>query len=131
MWRSGGCPLLRLDLEPTERCNAFDACPRLHVARGWRERACPTCKALPGEECTTPSGRTAAHIHEARLRPGRHELLRRGDVWEELERQGASIAVVPFWGRAGRGGETEGIELSRINGDDLVDVERWTGRDEP
>jgi hypothetical protein len=104
--------------------------PRLHVARGWRERVCPTCKVRAGEDCTTPSGRVAAHIHEARLPPGKHEMLRREDVWEELKQRGASIAVVPFWGRAGRGGETERIQLSRVDGDELVDVERWTGRDE-
>jgi hypothetical protein len=38
--------------------------------------------------------------------------------------------VVPFCGRAGRGGETERIRLSRLDGDAVVDVERWTGRDE-
>jgi len=31
----------------------------LHIARGWRERACPTCKALPDDPCRTPSGRDA------------------------------------------------------------------------
>jgi hypothetical protein len=38
--------------------------------------------------------------------------------------------VVAFCGRAGRGGETERIRLSRLEGDELVDIERWTGRDE-
>ena len=45
-------------------------------------------------------------------------------------RRGAIIATVPFSGRAGRGGTVERIVLSRVQGDELVDVERWTGRDE-
>jgi hypothetical protein len=48
----------------------------------------------------------------------------------ELERRGATVAVVPFSGRAGRGGTTETITLSGFAGDELVDVERWSGRDE-
>lgn len=81
--------------------------------------------------CSTPSGREASGIHEARLRPGGHELVSVADVWTELEHRGAAIAVVPFWGRAGRGGETDRIRLSRVDGDQLVDVESWTGgRDE-
>ena len=40
------------------------------------------------------------------------------------------IAVVPFSGRAGEGGRTGTITLSRVEGDELVDVERWSGRDE-
>jgi hypothetical protein len=51
-------------------------------------------------------------------------------VWEELERRGATMAVVPFSGRAGRGGKTGTITLSRQEGDEFVDVERWSGRDE-
>ena len=49
---------------------------------------------------------------------------------QELERRGDAIAVVPFSGRAGRGGHTDRIVFSRIDGDQLVDIERWTGRDE-
>jgi hypothetical protein len=51
-------------------------------------------------------------------------------VWDELERRGATIATVPFSGRAGRGGSTDVIVLSRREGDELVDVERWHSRDE-
>jgi hypothetical protein len=51
-------------------------------------------------------------------------------VWDELERRGATIAVVPFSGRAGRGGRVGTIVLSRLDAGELVDVERWTGRDE-
>ena len=40
--------------------------------------------------------------HEARLRPGRRELLSGEAVWRELEARGATIATVPFSGRAGR-----------------------------
>lgn len=102
----------------------------LHVARGWRARACPKCNAGPGEACCTPSGREASCIHEARLRPGRRELLSGEPVWRELEARGATIAAVPFSGRAGRGGRIDRIVLSRVNGDELIDVEGWSGRDE-
>jgi hypothetical protein len=95
---------------------------------GWRER--PTCRALPGDPCRTPSGREASRPHAARLRPGRRELAGREAVWEELERRGATVAVVPFSGCAGRGGPTETIMLSRLEGQEVVDVERWSGRDE-
>jgi hypothetical protein len=51
-------------------------------------------------------------------------------VWEELERRGATVAVVPFWGRAGSGGRTDTTKLLRLEGGELLDVERWTYRDE-
>jgi hypothetical protein len=51
-------------------------------------------------------------------------------VWEELERRGVTVAVVPFWGRAGSGGRTDTIKLLRLEDGKLVDVERWTSRDE-
>ena len=50
-------------------------------------------------------------------------------MWEELQRRAAMIAVVPFTGRAGLGGTTGIITISRLEGDELVDVERWTSRD--
>jgi hypothetical protein len=51
-------------------------------------------------------------------------------VWEELERRAATLAVVPFSGRAGDGGRTGTITLSLAVAGELVDVERWSGRDE-
>ena len=42
----------------------------------------------------------------------------------------ATIATVSFSGRAGRGGRTDRIVLSRLDRDELVDVERLTRRDE-
>jgi hypothetical protein len=69
-------------------------------------------------------------VHSARLRPARWELVWRPAIWEDLERRGAAVAVVPFAGRAGRGGETGLIRLSRVENDKLVDVELWTSRDE-
>jgi hypothetical protein len=52
-------------------------------------------------------------------------------VWEELAQRGATIALVEFSGRGGRGGRTGAITLCRNEGDQLVNVERWTvGRDE-
>ena len=77
--------------------------------------------ALRPRGIANPRGATA---------PGRYELLARDDVWAELERCGATIATVPFSGRAGRIGSVERILLSRVQGDELVDVERWSGRDE-
>jgi hypothetical protein len=52
-------------------------------------------------------------------------------VWDELARRDVAVALVPFWGRAGRGGETGTIRLCRLEVEQLVDVECWSGgRDE-
>jgi hypothetical protein len=51
-------------------------------------------------------------------------------VWQELELRGATMALVLFSGRAGRGGLIDRIVLIRSESEGLVDVERWTGRDE-
>ena len=56
--------------------------------------------------------------------------MQRAAVWEELERQGATSAIVSFCGRAGRGGSTEKITLLRLEGDQLIEVERCSGLDE-
>ncbi len=126
-WLDEWCPYC--SAAPGSRCrqHRYSARKRLspaltmHAARGWRERACPSCKALSGEPCHTPSGRVASRPHAARLYPGRGELAARQAVWEELERRGATIAVVPFSGRAGDGGTTGTITLSRFRG-------RWARR---
>jgi hypothetical protein len=57
-------------------------------------------------------------------------MLSREDVWTELVERGASIAVVPFRGQAGRGGRTGRIVLLRGAADALTEVESWTSRDE-
>ena len=133
-WLEEWCPDCRAS--PGTRCrlpwfsSTRRASPWLHIARGWRARPCPTCKAQPGEPCRTPSGREASKPHVARLRVGRFELVRREDVWAGLERRGATVATVPFSGRAGLGGTVGTITLSRVDGGELVDAERWSGRDE-
>ena len=124
-WLEEWCPTCRV--APGARCrNPYARKTRtpthLHVARGWRARACPKCKALPGEPCRTPSGREASRTHQARLRPGRNELLFGESVWRELEARGATIATVPFSGRAGRGGRIDRLALSRLEGEELVDI---------
>jgi cobalamin biosynthesis protein CobT len=63
------------------------------------------------------------------LRQGRRELLSGDAVWQELERRGATIATVLFSGRAGRGGRIERIVLTPADGDEPIDIERWTSRD--
>jgi hypothetical protein len=133
LWLEQWCPTCRV--APGARCRVpfaskTRAPTRLHIARGWRARSCPTCKAPAGEPCRTPSGREAYRTHEARLRPGRWELRSSQAVWDELEKRRATAAVVAFSGRAGRGGRVDRIVLSRLDGDELVDVELWTGRDE-
>ena len=134
LWLDEWCPTCRAAPSARRRlpwgCRTTAKPSALHIARGWRARPCPKCKAAPGECCRTPSGREASRIHEARLRPERYELLARDDVWAELERRGAMIATVPFSGRAGRAGSVDRIVLSRVQGNELVDVERWSGRDE-
>jgi hypothetical protein len=132
-WLEEWCPTCRV--APGGRCrNPYARKTRtpthLHVARGWRARACPKCKALPGGPCRTPSGREASRLHQARLRPGRNELLFGESVWRELEARGATIATVPFSGRAGRGGRIDRLALSRLEGEELVDIGRWTSHDE-
>jgi hypothetical protein len=133
LWLEEWCPTCHA--APASRCRLpyqrkTRPNTRLHVARGWRARPCPTCKAAAGEQCRTPSGRQASRTHEARLRPGRHELLGGEAVWQELEARGATIATVPFTGRAGRGGHVDRLVLSRVDGDELVAVESWTSHDE-
>ena len=130
LWLHEWCPTCRA--APGARCRVHYLSKTrpptaLYVARGWRARSCPTCQALPGDPCRTPSGRKASRIHQARLRPERRELLSNESVWQELEARGATIATVPFSGRAGR---TDRIVLSRPDRDELVDIERWSGRDE-
>jgi len=41
-----------------------------------------------------------------------------------------TLAVVPFSGRAGDGGRTGTVTLSLAVAGELVDVERWSGRDD-
>lgn len=85
---------------------------------------------MPNEMCRTPSGRESSRPHSSRLRPGREDLTTE-QVWDELQRRGATIASVPFSGRAGAGGRTATITLSRLEHDQLITVERWGGgRDE-
>ena len=134
-WLSQWCP--ECLAAPGARCrqkgskgSGSRAAEHLHVARGWRERGCPACGARADEHCRTPSGREASRVHAARLRPGRQEQLLAQGVWDELERRNATIAVVPFSGRAGKGGSTGTITLSRVENDELIDVERWTSHDE-
>jgi hypothetical protein len=127
LWLDEWCPTCRA--APGSRCRVpyYRKTRRptgLHVARGWRARPCPKCKAAAGEPCRTPSGREASCTHDARLRPGRHELLSSEAVWQALEERGATIATVRFGGRAGRGGRIDGIVLSRVDGEELIDVER-------
>lgn len=133
LWLEEWCPTCRA--APGTRCRVpyyrkTRPPTRLHVARGWRARACPTCKAVAGDPCRTPSGREASRTHDARLRPGRRELLTGEAVWHELEARGATLAIVPFSGRAGHGGLIDRIVLSQVDGDELVDVEQSTGGDE-
>jgi hypothetical protein len=138
VWVERWCPQCRA--APGARCREWRwgrgpgvrsvPLPSLHIARSWFDRPCPPCRACGGEPCRTPSGREASQVHTARLRPGRSELAWWLDLIAELECRGAAIAVVPFSGRAGRGGETGVIQLSRLEDERLINVERWTSRDE-
>jgi hypothetical protein len=88
----------------------------LHGARGWRQRSCSTCHAGPEELCRTPRGRRAGQPHTARLQAGRRELLADGQVWAELERWEAAIALVRFSGGAGNQGSIGHVGRSGVTG---------------
>ena len=83
----------------------------LHGARGWRHRSCPSCKAQTVRLCRTPTGRQAGAPHTARLSYGRRELFADEDVWRELERWGATVALVRFSGGGGRPGSIAAVTL--------------------
>jgi hypothetical protein len=130
---------------PRMHCRSWRGCSRWRWGAGVNGRAVPrrictcsagglnvsaTCKASPGGRCVTSTGREAAQVHIARLRPTRGELVWRPAVREELERRGATVAIVPFSGWAGRSGRTDTIKLLWSVGEELIDVDRWTSRDE-
>ena len=113
LWLEEPCPSCHA--RPGLRCQTsrYGGKPSrvLHGARGWRHRSCPTCKAQPGELCRTPTGRQAGQPHTARLSYGRRELFADEDVWQELERWGASAALVRFSGGGGSLGSIAAVTL--------------------
>jgi hypothetical protein len=98
----------------------------LHAARGWRQRSCPACKAQPGELCKTPTGRRAGRPHVARLAPGRRELFADDQVWEELERWQAAVALVRFSGGGGSRGSIAAVSLEDAE-KEKRELARWSG----
>jgi endogenous inhibitor of DNA gyrase (YacG/DUF329 family) len=121
-WLSEPCP--SCGARAGLRCHTFRDSGKparwLHAARGWRQRSCPTGKTEPGELCTTPGGRRASRPHTARLSPARRELLADQQVWDELERWGASIALVHFSGGAGNPGSIAAVTLENEHGEQLA-----------
>jgi hypothetical protein len=87
-----------------------------------RRRFCPTCTAQPGELCKTPTGRRASRPHTARLQRGRRELFAEEQVWEELERWEAAVALVRFSGGGGSHGSIAAVTLEDAKKRELA---RW------
>ena len=65
-------------------------------------RARPSGRSVPYPVRT----RSVAHASQ-RLQPKRHELVSNESAWQELEARGATMASVPFSGRADRGGRVD------------------------
>ena len=124
LWLEEPCP--SCPARPGLRCQTsrYGAKPSrvLHGARGWRHRWCPSCTAQSGELCRTPSGRQAGAPHPARLSYGRGELFADADVWQELERWGATVALVRFSGGGGRPGSITAVTLEDA---DKRELARW------
>lgn len=130
LWLEEICPTCRAS--PGARCREDRGWGKtrrltaeLHFARGWRQRRCPTCRAEPGEECFTPRGRRAARPHSARLHRGAGELVRT-EAWEELERRGANIAIVPFSGKQRTGASFGPVRLEHLENRRLREIETWS-----
>ena len=118
LWLQEACPTCQAS--PGARCRDHlgwrktrRLTTELHFARGWRQRPCPTCHAEPGEECFTPRGRRAANPHSARLHRAAGELVR-SEAWEELQRRGANIAILPFSGKQRTGASFGPIRLEHL-----------------
>ena len=124
LWLSEPCP--SCGARTGQRCQTgrFTGKPArlLDLARGWRQRPCPTCKAKPGELCRTPTGRRAGQPHTARLGPARSELLVDEQVWQELGRWGADVALVRFSGGGGDPGRIGAVTLEAAGERELA---RW------
>ena len=135
-WLEEWCPACRA--APGARCtqrwprSSSTARPHpsaLHVARGWRGRRCPACKAEPGRvlpDTDRTRGIADPYRQAATVAVGGVTLRRLGCT----PAPGRHRRVVPFSGRAGQGGRTDTIRLSRLEGRELVDVDRWMFRDE-
>jgi len=124
LWLSEPCP--SCGAWSGQRCQTsrFSGKPAglLHLARGWRQRLCPVCKAKPGELCGTPTGRRAGRPHTARLGRARLELLVDEQVWQELGRWGADVALVRFSGGGGNPGSIGAVTLEAAGERELA---RW------
>src|SRR5450755_4940124 len=82
----------------------------------------PVLKGADRALCRTPTGRQAGAPHTARLSYGRRELFADEDVWQELERCGATVALVRFSGGGGRPGSIAAVTLK--DGEER-DLARW------
>ena len=124
LWLAEPCPTCHARVGLRCQTSRYGGKPSrvLHGARGWRHRSCPSCKAQPGELCRTPTGRQAAGPHTARLSYGRRELFADEDVWQELERWGASAALVRFSGGGGHAGSIAAVTLEDAGKKELA---RW------
>ena len=83
LWLAEWCPTCAASAGA--RCRALrvrgpSPAAGLHVARGWRQRTCPKCHALPGEVCVTPDGspRVRASQRAASSRRWRVDAHKRG-----------------------------------------------------
>jgi hypothetical protein len=124
LWLAEPCPSCGARTGVRCRSGRFTVRPArlLHAARGWRQRPCPACRAEAGEPCRTPTGRRAGRPHTARLGPARGELLVGEQVWQELGRWGADVALVRFSGGGGNPGSIGAVTLEARGERELA---RW------
>ena len=102
----------------------------LHVARGWRERCVPDVQGLAGRAVPYAERSRGLAVHSARLRPGVPSSS--GGQRCGRSSSGAARRSRSFRSRVARGGAgvRRRSRCPAIDGEELVDVERWTSRDE-